>query len=290
MRPFIQRYQPGTILGHEFSGMVVAKGAEVTRLAVGDRITSMGIAGCGRCETCRGGAPIWCSEKRTIQGGFAEYVLANEYSSFRLPEQLNFVEGALLEPLACAWHALDLAQMRRGARVLVIGAGVTGLGVALFARRQGAGRIAVTARSAERSALAVEMGATAFLPQGPDLREAAVEALGGAPDYVFECVGAPGLIEQAITCVAPRGTVVVSGLCLEPQPIVSAVAVFKELRVQYCMAYRLSDFEAVSDVMLSAPGKTMQLVTSEIGLEEFPEMFESLRGRNRHCKVIVAAR
>jgi (R,R)-butanediol dehydrogenase/meso-butanediol dehydrogenase/diacetyl reductase len=287
LRGFFQRFTPGMILGHEFSGTVVAKGQKVTRFAVGDRLTTMGVAGCGRCEACAAGTPVWCPQKRAVQGGFAEYAVIGEGGAFALPDDVSAVQGALIEPLACSHHAVELAQIHAGARVLVIGAGATGLGAALFARNHGAGRIAITARSKAREGLALDMGADYFIQQGATLQDAVADLLGGPPQYVFECVGAPGLLDQAIMCAAPRGAVIVSGLCYEPDPIASAAAVFKELRLQFSNAYRMADFEAVCARLRAEPGKADKLVTAEIALEEFPSVFEALRGRTAHCKVLV---
>jgi (R,R)-butanediol dehydrogenase/meso-butanediol dehydrogenase/diacetyl reductase len=287
LRGFFQRFQPGVILGHEFSGTVVAKGREVTRFAVGDRLTTMGITGCGRCDACAAGTPVWCSQKRPVQGGFAQYAVVGEVGAFALPDGISAVQGALIEPLACSHHAVGLAQIRPGAGVLVIGAGATGLGVALFARHYGAGRIAVTARSKDREGMALDMGADYFIQQGAGLHDAVLDLLGGAPEYVFECVGASGLLDQAIMCAAPRGAVIASGHCYEPDPITSAAAVFKELRLQFSNAYGMADFEAVCAKMQAEPGRADKLVTAEIALEAFPSTFEALRGRTAHCKVLV---
>jgi (R,R)-butanediol dehydrogenase/meso-butanediol dehydrogenase/diacetyl reductase len=247
----------------------------------------MGMAGCGQCTPCKEGAPIWCAQIRSLQGGFAEYALANEFSALRLPESLGPLDGALIEPLACSHHAVDLAEMKPGARVLILGAGIIGLGVALFARQAGASKIAMCARSRQHAGFAQAIGVDSFLQQSAELPQEALEALSGKPDIVFDCVGVPGIIEQAMTCVAPRGTIVVAGLCMSPDMTVPAIAVFKELRVQYALAYRMPDFEAVSQLMVMDPGRTRPLVTETVSLEDFSNTFESLRGSTPHCKVLV---
>ncbi len=97
--------------------------------------------------------------------------------------------------------------MRSGARVLVVGAGPIGLATVFWARRMGAGKIAVTASSTRRAELAMEMGASVFMEPEDNGPEAVSRALGGPPEVVFECVGKPGLIQKCVDHVAARGTV-----------------------------------------------------------------------------------
>ena len=143
-----------SIPGHEFAGEIVAIGSAVSRLKIGDRVTAMPFVGCGVCEVCLAGRPNFCAQFRGMAGGFAEYVPANERVTIRLPSGLSTEDGALIEPLAVSLHGVALAQMTPGARVLIIGAGPIGLGAAYWARRHGAGRVAVTATSNRRGCCA----------------------------------------------------------------------------------------------------------------------------------------
>jgi (R,R)-butanediol dehydrogenase/meso-butanediol dehydrogenase/diacetyl reductase len=150
-----------------------------------------------------------------MAGGMAEYVLTNERVSTRLPKTLSLEDGALIEPLAVSLHGVALAKLAPGARVQVIGAGPVGLGVVFWAKRLGAGRVAVTATSRRREAMARQMGADAFVVPAADQDIAALvaDALGGPPDVVFECAGQVGLLGQAVHCVKPQGDVVSLGFC-----------------------------------------------------------------------------
>ncbi len=114
-------------------------------------------------------------------------------------------DGALVEPLAVSLRAANLSPISSGSRVLVIGEGPIGLGVIFWAKRLGATKIAMTGLTREREDLARAMGADFFFQAGDgDLKAEIDQALGGAPDIVFECVGAPGLIAQSIDQVSPR--------------------------------------------------------------------------------------
>jgi threonine dehydrogenase-like Zn-dependent dehydrogenase len=284
---FVARYRPGVILGHEFSGIVVEKGAEVLDVRIGERMTSMGVGGCGACAACAAGDPLACAGRHPIQGGYAEFVLTAASCAARVPQGLDADDGALMEPLAASLHALDAAGVGPGTRLLVIGAGAIGLGAVFMARRSGAARIAVAARSRAREPLARALGADAFVQAGDKLAVDAADALGGAPDVVLDGAGARGVIAQAMLAVKPRGTVAVSGMCLTADATVPALGVLKELRIQYALCYRLADFERVARVLLDEPGLARQMIGATLSLDEFPDAFDALRERNPHCKVLV---
>src|SRR5215212_9206597 len=107
--------QPPVVLGHELAGEVVATGDGVTRISVGDRVTTETYFHlCGSCRFCRGGQPNLCPERRSIgsgiDGGFAPYVVVPERNIHRLPDTLTFQEAALSEPLACVVHGAGVAK------------------------------------------------------------------------------------------------------------------------------------------------------------------------------------
>ncbi len=281
---FNQRFRPGAILGHEISGEIVELGSAVTDLDIGDRVACMALGGCGRCEACESGTPLWCPEKRSVMGGYAEYAVACQFTSVRLPRGMGPDAGALVEPLAAARHAVQNAELPPEARVLVIGDGAMGLGVVACARDAGVGRIATVSRSGHRESLAGTLGADATLRQGPDLAAAAADALGGPADVVFECAGKVGLVDQAMTCVRPRGTVVIVGMCFDRDPLVHAYGGLRELRLQYAMAYSLDDFDHAIQ-MLSQDESLASMVTSTVSFDEFPAIFDELRSGSPQCKV-----
>ncbi|WP_429525152.1 alcohol dehydrogenase catalytic domain-containing protein [Paraburkholderia youngii] len=222
-------------LGHEFAGEVVAVGKGVEKLKIGDAVTALPFVGCGHCATCLSGKPNFCAQFKGAAAGFAQYAVVAERVTTRLPKTLSMEDGALIEPMAVGLHGVALAKLTPGAKVLVIGAGPVGLAATFWARRLGAGRIVATASSQRREALARHMGADEFVvPQeGHDLAALAADALKGPPDVVFECAGQKDLIAKAIHCVKPQGDVVVLGFCTVPDQFIPAVAVWKEVRIQF---------------------------------------------------------
>jgi threonine dehydrogenase-like Zn-dependent dehydrogenase len=160
------------------------------------------------------------------------------------------------------------------------------LATIFWARRLGAGPIAVTAASNRRAPLAMKMGATTFLSAGAELAANAADALGGPPELVFEAVGKEGILGQALNCVAPRGTVVSLGFCTVPDTgMVPAVGLFKEVRIQFSMVYDMRDYGLTAEVL----GETQlpAMITDTIGFDQFPSTFESLRGPTTQGKVML---
>jgi (R,R)-butanediol dehydrogenase/meso-butanediol dehydrogenase/diacetyl reductase len=282
-------YPENSRIGHEFSGEVVAAGAGLDKLRVGDRITAFPFTGCGRCATCLAGKPNFCKHFAGMAGGLAEYMLVNERVATRLPQTCSLEDGALIEPLAVSLHGVAMAKLAPGARVQVIGAGPVGLGAAFWAKRLGAGRVVVSATSRRRETMALQMGADGFVVPEADQDLAAVvaEALGGPPDVVFECAGQTGLLGQAVHCVKPQGDVVSMGFCTAPDPVLPALATWKEVRILFSMTYSLQEFQAVADTLAAGHVEPRSMVTDRISLDQLPVTFESLRKPGPQVKVLV---
>ena len=286
-------YRPGVTPGHELAGEVVAVGSAVSRLRVGDRVTAMAVLGCGRCAACAAGDPFGCPVFQAdpsacgLWGGFGQYTVVPERHCVVLPEVLSMADGALVEPLACSLHGVRRARLQPGARVLVLGAGSVGLGAVFWARRLGAGRIAVAARSHRGEELAMKLGATAFLAHETDRAAQAHAALGGPPDVVLECVGRPGMINEAMMLARLRGTVVVLGMCTGPDVAIPVIGLMKELELRFAVTYSVAEFEQVVDVLARGAPELRAMHTGTVGLDALPQAFEALRQPNDHCKLMV---
>ena len=203
----------GSVMGHEFAGEVVAVGKAVTHLwKAGDRAAGFPFICCGEHTPClnfAAGKPGICGKGITVglgqsHGAYAEYVKIGASSGFRLPESVSFREGAMVEPLAVGLHAVDMAKMARGATVLVVGAGPVGLAVILWAKFLGARHVIVSEKADVRKKMAAQFGATDAIDPAMPLTSQVEKIAGQGPDVIFECVGAPGLINQTMM-EAPRG-------------------------------------------------------------------------------------
>jgi (R,R)-butanediol dehydrogenase/meso-butanediol dehydrogenase/diacetyl reductase len=221
-------------------------------------------------------------------GGFSEYTVAESRHVLKLPTSLSMSDGALVEPLACGSQASRYAGLTRQSRVLVIGAGAIGLGAVYWSAMAGCNRIAVAALSDRNAGLAATMGAGDFLLQGKDLPSRVAETLGGPPDIVFECAGAPGLIATSIDCVRVKGTIVSSGMCCVPESFVAGAAVMKQVRLAFSMGYIMSDFGRAIAALDAGHLEPRAMISETIGLDALPGMFEALRTDRSRCKVLVA--
>jgi threonine dehydrogenase-like Zn-dependent dehydrogenase len=221
-------------------------------------------------------------------GGFGEYIRVPMSVAVKLPSTLSLVDGALVEPLAVGLHGVRMSRIQPGDRVLVLGAGAVALCATYWARRLGAGRIVAASRSERRAALALDMGADAFVQYGDHEIGEVTEALGGPPNIVFECVGSPGFLTKGIEHAAPFGQIISLGFCTEPDPLLPAMAGMKGVSLQFPVGYSLKDFEYVADVMDKGHADPKMLISSVVPLDDLPAAFERLRGPNTDTKVQVS--
>jgi len=287
-------YREGVVPGHEFSGEVVELGAGVTGLKIGDLVTALPYIGCNQCAHCVNGYPAACEKMLNlgsddIAGAYAQYVVTAAPFTLKLPGTLSAEDGALVEPLAVAVRAVRRAGVGPGARVLVMGAGPIGLAIAYWARRAGAGFVAVQASSRRREGFAAAMGADAFITpvQGQLPEETAVSVMGGAPDIVFECIGVPGAIDQAIGAVALSGMVMVVGLCMEHDQWRPLFGLKKEVDIRFSRVYDRREYEIAIDALAAGGVEPRSMITQTVGLDALPEAFEGLRARSDQCKVML---
>lgn len=277
----------GTVIGHEYAGEVVAVGREVEGFRVGDFVAGMAKTGCGQCEACHRGLPLLCAKADGEMGGFGEYVRMPQGAAAQLPKTFSLADGALVEPMTIGLHGVNMANMRIGAKVLVLGAGAVGLAAIFWAKRLGAEKVVAASRSLARADMALAMGADAFVQTGEGEIERVIEALGGQPEVVFECAGAVGLLGQAINHVRTFGQVVSLGFCTSPDGIIPGVAAFKQVRLCFPLAYSPEEFRMAADTMLAGTIDPKVMVTSTIAFEDLPATFEMLRGPNSETKVQV---
>lgn len=278
----------GTIPGHEYAGEVVELGSAVDRFRRGDVVTALPSTGCGRCEACRHDNVTLCMNAPGFIGGFGEYLVVPASTALPLRGGLSAADGALVEPLAVGRQAVRMAAIQPGERVLVLGAGSVALCTIFWLRRSGAARIAALSRSGRRASMATTMGADAFVTAGESEAAEVVDALGGPPDVVFECLGVPGSLARSIGHVRPFGRVLSMGFCMEPDPVVPAATGMKAVSLQFPTAYTWADFVHVVGEMDSGHVDPKVMISSVVTLDELPDAFEALRGTNGETKVQVA--
>ena len=281
-------YAPGSQLGHEYAGTVVARGRDVATLAVGDRVAVLPSGACGHCHGCSQGNHVMCREAGPAGGGFAQFAALDAALAVPLPRTLSLADGALVEPLAVSLYGVRKSPMRKGDDVLVLGGGTVALYAIYWARRLGAGKIVALSRSERRRDLCLAMGADAFVTAGADEVAQVQAALGGhAPAVVFECAGASGLLMQGVNHVANYGTVVSLGFCTAPDPVMPAVAAYKCATIQFLVGYRMEEFTFIADQLDKGHIDPGLIISSTVPLADLPATFAALRGPNAETKVHV---
>lgn len=202
------------IPGHEFSGEVVAVGANVTRFKPGDRVTADPNVPCNRCDFCQRNEPNQCRNLRAIgvtgDGGFAEYVVAPEGNVFAIGD-MSYEAAALIEPLACVAWGLKQVEVQPGDSALVFGAGPMGCLLAQAVKSAGASRVVVADVSPGRLELAAQLGSeTVLVDDGLERHLHAINADGF--DIVADATGVPSVIAGTFAYARPRGKVWVFGV------------------------------------------------------------------------------
>ena len=287
-------FDDGAIPGHEVSGEIVAIGTGVEHVKVGDRVSVLPALTCGTCSACLQGDLTGCAQMKMmgafgVSGGYAEYLLTNAIWCVKLTPSLSFEDGALVEPLAVSLRANRVSGISAGDKVLVMGAGAIGLAAAYWARRSGAGRVAVSATSTRREEMARGVGADAFLTPDPErsLAELSAEALGGPADIVFECAGMPGSLDQAVSAVKRHGMIASPGFCWTPDSFSPMWAMLKDVTIRFTNMYNTREFEIAIGALDSGHVEPRAMITDVVALDGAPAAFEELRGRNNQCKVMI---
>src|SRR5262245_55389003 len=211
------------VVGHESAGEVVAVGAAVEHLRVGDRVViEPGIA-CGQCRWCHRGQYNLCGRVRFLgippsDGTMSEVVAAPARFVHPLPEALSWADGAMIEPFAIGLQAVRSAGVEAGESVVVLGAGPIGLMILQAARIRGATTLIAVDVAARPLAMAARLGATATLDGRADDLAERVRALtgGDGADHAIEAVGAPATVQAAFDLVRRGGTVTLVGIAEQP--------------------------------------------------------------------------
>ena len=216
------RRVPPLVMGHEASGTIAAAGADVRRFRPGDRVTFDSTVYCGECHFCRRGEVNLCDRRNVLgvscgdyrrDGAFAEFVAVPERIVYELPESLSFEQGALVESVSIAVHAVNRTPRKIGDTVVVVGAGMIGQLVVQAIRHAGCGRLIVVDLEDSKLALAARFGADLGInAAAPDLRERILEATHGrGADVAFEVVGADAPFKTAVSSLRKGGILTLIG-------------------------------------------------------------------------------
>ncbi|MEN3186251.1 MAG: zinc-binding dehydrogenase [Atribacterota bacterium] len=279
----ISSLKPPVVLGHEFAGVVVAIGEGVEKVKVGDRVTSeTTVFHCGQCIYCREGHFNLCPHRKGIgsgvNGAFADYIVVPEATVHVLPSFLSFEEGAVLEPLACAVHAVvEQAKVAGGEKVLVLGPGPLGILVAWVARSQGAQVIlAGKADDGERLKKAQAYPLDFMLDvDSMNLQEfvGSKISLYGV-DVVFECSGALPAVYSGLELLRKRGRFFQLGILHKDVLLDFDEYLFsRELVLSGSRTQKKSSWEKAIAMLIEHRFPLQDLITHVLPLEDWQKGF-----------------
>ena len=287
-----QYAKPGAILGHEWSG-IVAAAPSGSGWSPGDRVVGNPAAGCGLCRPCRRGRPSVCLNRPTAdfvgyRGAFCQYKSVAVDSLIRIPDSLPTRVAALTEPMAITLHALGLADVGPGDRVLVTGAGPVGLLLVAALGVQGISDITVSEPSAVRRQQALDVGATRVVT--PDMLEQPPMALPVAEPYavVFECSGRASAAESALDQLDYAGVFVFVGTgSTMPRVNHNRIIVLEQTLIG-AYNYDADGFGPALELLASGSLPLDVLIESEdIALDEIVQVMHQLADGEIPGKVLV---
>ncbi len=277
-------------IGHELSGVVVEKGSEVSDVAVGQRVV-VNPEGAG--NRIGNGGP---------EGGFAPYLLVRNVAGdaeclHRLPDSLSDLQGALVEPLAVAMHAVNQSEIQAGEKAVVFGAGPIGLGAVVCLRYRGVEDILVVDLSARRLELALALGANAIHDASSGSSWEAIRAahgqelaLGFIPvagsDVFIDASGAASVVRGVVDNAKFGGRLVVVGLHKEEVSLHFLQVMMKELSIKGSMAYP-NEFTAVIEMLASGKVDVAPMVSHTFDFSDFEGALATAQQPKRAAKVVV---
>ena len=233
------------ILGHEAAGIVEEVGENVTSLKKGDRVCMEPGVPCMKCEECLSGHYNLCRDVRfwatpPYDGVLSEYVAHPAAFTFKIPDNMSFTEGALVEPLAIGLHACNMGGVKLGQTVAILGAGCIGLVTLLAAKAYGATQIIVGDVLEKRLNKARELGAVAINTAEEDFAAKVMELTGGrGADVCIDCAGFSATVDSCLSSAKPAGTVIIVGLGQDRvDGFNTGIMSTKELTVKSIFRYR----------------------------------------------------
>src|SRR3954469_23277053 len=279
----MKMFEPGldTVMGHEFCCEVVDLGPGCSNLKVGDIVVSLPVA-----FDAGGLHPVGYSN--VYNGGYAELMVLNELVGIKVPSGLDPDLAAMTEPLAVGVHAVAKSRITSNESAVVLGCGPVGLACIAELKMRGIGPVVAADFSGKRRALAERLGADVVVdPRTTPAIEAWRQADGVRTPVIFEAVGVPGMIDQAMRIAPNNARILVVGACMQEDRFHPMLGIGRELNVQFAFGYEPGEFAAA--LMSIADGKVdlEPWLTARVAIDGVPKAFEDLADPEEHAKIMV---
>ena len=268
-------------MGHEFAAEVLDVGPETLAPPPGTLVTSV-----PALMTMTGIEPIVYSNH--VAGGYGERMLLSAPMLLEVPNGLDPRHAALTEPMAVGVHAVNRSAIKPGEGALVLGCGPVGQAVVAALKAKDIEPIVASDFSAARRDLALTMGAHHVVNPAEEPAFETWRREGGAKTLVvFEAIGVPGIIDEALRCAPAYSRIVVVGVCMERDAITPFFGVGKELNIQFVLGYDPMEFASTLRSIAEGEFDVAPLITGEVDLDGVPDAFDELGNPERHCKILV---
>ena len=268
-------------MGHEFSAEVLEVGPDTLGPKPGTVVTSVPVM-----LTMEGLKALAYSNE--YPAGYAEQMLLSAPFLLEVPNSLDARSAALTEPLAVGLHAVARSGISAKESAIVLGCGPVGLAVIAGLRLLGVESIVAADFSPARRRIAATMGAqTVVDPRERPPIDAWREADGARSLVIFEAVGVPGMLHQAMRAAPAGGRVLVVGVCMETDEVQPIIGINKELTIQFAFAYSPEEFARALRAIAEGEVDVTPMITGSVGIDGVPGAFEDLANPERHCKILV---
>jgi threonine dehydrogenase-like Zn-dependent dehydrogenase len=269
------------VMGHELAAEITDVGPDVLNRKVGDVVVALPIA-----WDAQGLHPIGYSN--AYPGGYAEHLVLNELLTFEVPNGLDSRRAALTEPMAVGLHAVNRSQIKPGEAAVVLGCGPVGLAVIAVLALRGIEPIVAADFSPARRALAAQLGAHEVVDPREEGAGAAWRRVDGQKQtVVFEAVGVPGMIDEAMRAAPRNARILVVGVCMETDTIWPMRAIGRELSVIFSFGYDPLEFSETLGLIADGSLDVAPLVTGSVGVDGVPAAFQALADPEAHAKILV---
>lgn len=281
MRPRIMDLSRDVVMGHEFCAEVVELGENTGQCAVGDVVVSVPMA-----FDATGIHPIGYSNE--LPGGYGELMVLSDMFCLKVPNGLPAQHAALTEPMAVGLHAVNRSGVQQGQAALVLGCGPVGLAVIAALRGLDIEPIVAADFSPTRRGLAEVMGAHEVVdPRIEPAIDAWRRVDGNKKLHVFEAVGVPGMIDQAMRDMPRDAELMVVGVCMEPDSIRPMRGIAKELTIRFALGYDPMEFGSTLHKIAEGQLDVAPLITGSVDVDGVPQAFRDLADPEAHCKILV---
>ncbi|MCJ7694814.1 MAG: alcohol dehydrogenase catalytic domain-containing protein [Anaerolineaceae bacterium] len=281
-------------VGHEASGEIIEIGRLVTKHKVGDRVTIEPVIACGKCEYCVRGDYHLCAsisfQYRKGQGAFSPWFIVHENRAFRLPDNISYEEGSLLEPLSVALHAVKRSGISLGHTSAIFGAGAIGILVSMLSRQASGIGSFICDIHPYRLQKALDLGARQAINScEQDPVEAILEATDGlGVDKSFEAVGLESTLSQALHALKHGANATLLGIFEQLEnKIPIHLFVQREISLFGSQGYSW-DFQDALNMLAMGTISVKPLITHTLPFQELKQGFDILLNpKNESIKVII---